>query len=657
MDNAAALWPDKPYALKKTSAGYLAASFAEVRGEARAFAAWLVGQGFAPGDRAALLGEGCPEWIKAEFGVFYAGLVSVPLSPKLTPDELAFRFEHSRARLFLTTRAQLEKAAAAAARRQGEAPVFVLLDEEDAPDREEERPPASGGARPSVPREARPLAPPSSLVSLAAAVAAGRTALDDPSGRAAARLSELDASRRETDLAVISYTSGTMGNPKGVMLSHLNFWTNSRDLSQSFNISPKDRVLLFLPIDHAFIHTTAIFTALWGGVALYFADARGGGMAMLKNIPLNIRECQPTILFTVPAFSASLMKRIAAGVRQRGPAAAGLFGAGIAAAEKWMRPERGQAALADRIKAALPYFFAKIFLFGVVRKKAVGAALRFCISGSSRLEPRQQKFFAALGIPLLPGYGLTEAGPVVSANTLSRYKFGTVGPPLPSVRLSVLDAAGKSLPQGRLGEVAVSGDSVMAGYYRNPEASEAALRDGWLKTGDLGFMDSEGFLSVVGRESALLVSDSGNKYSPETIEEAVMSSARFFQQVVVWCLYKKYPCALVALDMAETGEFVRENGTSGAEELCRALREDFYRFKAGPGREAIQPAWVPVTFQIVGEGFGEKDGTLNSTMKLVRRRIETEHRELIDYSYTKEGAAVVNPRNIAVLRRLFDLRV
>lgn len=639
VDAAASTWPEAPYALRKTDEGFVASSFSEVRAAAKAFAAWLLQAGFAPGDKLAIIGEGSPAWLEGEFGSFYAGLVSVPLSIKLTPDEIRFRIEHSEAKIVLTTHNQLETIARLIAERKDLPVTLVYLDEDFAWAKAKA---AEAGFAAT------------SLVAFPEALNKGKAALAEPSGGLAARLAAISADVEENTVATISYTSGTMGNPKGIMLTHLNFWTNSHDLSLRF-ATPRFRTLLILPVDHSFIHTSAVFTALWSGVALYFVDARAGGIAMLKNIPLNIQECQPTFLFTVPALTLNFMKKIQAGVEQKGPVAARLFNAGMEAAAKWMGDGFHKAPLADKISSFLPYFLAKTILFGPIKKKALGGSIVFCISGGSKLDPKQQKFFTALGVPLLPGYGLTEAGPVVSASVIGRYKFGTVGILMPSTRCAILDEEGKELPTGETGEIAVAGDSVMKGYYRNPEATAAAFKDGYLLTGDLGFMDEDGFLNVVGRKRALLISESGDKCSPETIEDAVMASTNVVEQSMAWCLYSKHPCALVTLDIAKTKALIAERRIGTAEELCKTLQDEFFRFKTGAGPKRIQAKWVPITFQIVNGQFSEQDGTINSTMKLVRRKVEERYKELIDYSYTSEGATTVNPRNIATLKELFQL--
>ncbi|HWP68629.1 MAG TPA: AMP-binding protein, partial [Rectinemataceae bacterium] len=258
-----------------------------------------------------------------------------------------------------------------------------------------------------------------------------------------------------------------------------------------------------------------------------------------------------------------------------------------------------------------------------------------------------------LGVPIYQGYGLTEAAPIISANVPKRHKFGSSGILAPSLKCTIMLPDGREAPRGTTGEIVIIGENVMKGYYKNPEATAQALHDGKLWTGDLGYMDKDNFLVVVGREKALLIAEDGEKYSPEEIEEAIITSTDLIDQVMVWCDHKKYSCALVTLDTAKVERFVKEKGIKGAEELCDALQNEFYAFKSDPKAKKVQNVWVPATFQILPSALSEKDGTVNSTMKIVRFKVSQVHKDLLEYSYTKEGSTTVNPKNIATLKTLF----
>ena len=224
-------------------------------------------------------------------------------------------------------------------------------------------------------------------------------------------------------------------------------------------------------------------------------------------------------------------------------------------------------------------------------------------------------------MPVYQGYGLTEAAPIISSNSPHRHKYGTSGTLCPSIECRLLREDGSEAAGGENAEIVIRGGNVMKGYYRNPEASAAALRGGWLHTGDLAHWDEDGFLVVVGREKALLIAEDGEKYSPEEIEEAVASSTDLIDQMMAWCEQRRYVAALVTLDLAKVGRLVEAEGIADAGSLLERLKDEFARFRDDPKAKKVQAAWLPAVFQIVPRPFGDEDGTVNSTMKIVRHRI------------------------------------
>ena len=236
LDEAVSKWPTAPYALRKTDAGYVAVSFAEARERAREFAAWLLSAGFRRGDAAAIIAEGSPQWIMGEFGLLMAGCVSVPLSIKLLGEEIPFRLNHSEAKAIFTTKNQLKKVLGCFGRVENKAIRVVYLD--DDPD-----------AARAVAAEAGIAA--DRLIGFDEARAAGRAAMASVS----AALDRSIEAAAEDDTVTICYTSGTTGNPKGIMLTHLNYWTNCHDAIEAVPIPPGWRTLVILPVDHSFAHT------------------------------------------------------------------------------------------------------------------------------------------------------------------------------------------------------------------------------------------------------------------------------------------------------------------------------------------------------------------------------------------------------------------
>jgi long-chain acyl-CoA synthetase len=641
MDEAASKWGALPYALKKSDSGWVATSFAEARDRSREFAAWLVSSGFEKGDRLAVLGEGSPEWIVGECGILRAGCASVPLSIKLLESEIPFRLEHSEAKAILTTKNQLEKVLGALAAIGGRKVLLVYLDEDSGSAREAAAKRGIGEDR---------------VVGFAEALAAGRAALSQRGAAVGKRLDEAAAGVEEDDTATICYTSGTTGNPKGIMLTHLNYWTNCHDGVELFKMPAGFKTLVILPVDHSFAHTAGLYIALLIGMSLYFVDSRGGGIATLRNIPVNLKESGPTFLMTVPALSGNFMKKIVSGIEEKGGLIERIFKSGIDAGIAWNGDGFNRPPLGARIRAFFPYMLAKALIFNKVKRMIFGDRILYCVGGGALLDVKQQEFFAAFGVPIYQGYGLTEAAPIISSNSPIKHKFGTSGITCSSIEVKLVKEDGSLAAVGENAEIVIKGGSVMKGYFKNPEASSAALRDGWLYTGDLAHWDEDGFLVVVGREKALLIAEDGEKYSPEEIEEAVTFSTDLIDQIMVWCEQKKYATALVTLDSSKVERLVKAEGILDADSLLKRLAVDFNRYKDDPKAKKVQAAWAPAVFQIVGEAFSDKDGTVNSTMKIVRHRIASLHKDLIDYSYTSEGSKTMNERNLEVLRSAFKLR-
>ncbi len=640
LAHAVESYPDDPYALRKSDSGYVATSYRQVAEAARQVGAWLVARGFAKGDRAAIIAEGSPEWIIGELGLVSAGCVSVPLSIKLLEEAIPFHVAHSGSRAVLTTRNQLEKVLGALARVEGHDLIVIYLDE----DFDE-----------ALAAAARAGFEASRLFSFAAIRREGAALLADPASGVGELLREREEGADEGDTVTVSYTSGTTGNPKGIQLTHLNYWTNCHDAIEVFKIPRGWRTLLVLPIDHSFAHTCGLYASLLISWQLWFVDSRGGGIATLRNIPLNLLDARPHILLTVPALSGNFMKKIIQGVEEKGAFVEKLFKLGIKAGIALNGDGFRRPSLAVRAANFLPWWLAKVLVFGAVKQKVFGDSIRYCVGGGACLDVKQQEFFAALGVPIYQGYGLTEAAPVICTNSPDRHKFGSSGFVFPSVDCAIVDGEGTSLPVGEVGEIVVRGDNVMKGYLANPEATGAALVEGWLHTGDRGRLDADGFLTVVGREKALLVGADGEKYSPEEIEEAVTFSTDLIDQIMAWCDEQKYVSVFVTLDEARVRKLIAAEGIASAEALLARLREEFFRFKADPKGRKIQGAWIPAGFHIMAEAWSDRDGTVNSTMKIVRHRIVEVHRDRVDYACTPEGSRTENPRNVAVLRQLFSL--
>lgn len=628
LETAVQNFGDEPYCWRKTDAGWTPAGFRTVRDNALLVAKGLRERGIKPDRTVAIVAEGSPEWVTFEFGVLANKCASVPLSIKLLPEELPFRINHAECSAIGVSYNQLKKVASVYAQFE-RAPLIILLEDTDA-----------------AVEEARKLLPGAPFASLRALLEEGRNA----GPQAEREQAEALAAIGEGTTATISYTSGTTGNPKGIMLTHLNYWSNCTDSIAYFRIPRGYSTLVILPCDHSFAHTVGLYAALIQGIQLYFVDARGGGMAILRNIPSNIVETNPVFMLTVPSLSGNFMKNIITGVESKGAFATKIFRAGLSAGIKRNGDGYNRPGLPVQLATFFPWFIAEKLVFSKVRKM-FGSRIKFFVGGGALLDRGQQEFFLALGLPVFQGYGLTEAAPVISTNTPHLYKLGTSGRVIPNLHCRITKADGTEAARGELGEICVRGDNVMAGYLKNDGASAAALRDGWLYSGDLGYIDEDGFLMVTGREKALLIAPDGEKYSPETIEETISTTADLVGQVVAYNEHRKYTVAVCSLDEARVRDLIKRGEASSPEDLLRRVGESFYSYKDRGLRFPAQ--WTPSTFIIVPEPFTEANRMVNSTMKIVRHTVIETYAADIEYLYTDEGRDLHNPRNLERVRKYF----
>ena len=279
--------------------------------------------------------------------------------------------------------------------------------------------------------------------------------------------------------------------------------------------------------------------------------------------------------------------------------------------------------------------------------------MQFCVGGGALLDIKQQKFFYALGVPVYQGYGLTEATPIISANAVHTHKLGTSGPVLPGITCKIVDPDRKELPKGQKGEIAILGDNVMAGYYKNEKASKEVLDNGWLYTGDMGYIEEDDFLMVVGREKALLISEDGEKYSPEEIEEAIVNCSDLINQVMIYNDHKKFTTAIVTLDIPNVKKFVKDRHIADEEVLMKEIKKSFYQFKYEKDYANKFPEkWIPAVFRIVSEPFTEENKMINSTLKMVRYKIIETYQRYINEMYENGRSTTVCPKNEETIKNL-----
>jgi long-chain acyl-CoA synthetase len=452
------------------------------------------------------------------------------------------------------------------------------------------------------------------------------------------------------DPATITYTSGTTADPKGVILTHRNYTANVEQSLTLMDIPSTYRTLIILPLDHCFAHVVGFYIFMTRGASVATVQTGKIPMETLKNIPVNIQEIKPNVLLSVPALAKNFRKSIETCVRAKGTFATKLFNWGLKVSYVYNGDgfHKGKG-LRCFLWPLLPLF--DKLLFSKVRL-AMGGKLEFMVGGGALLDKEMQDFYYAIGMPMYQGYGLSEATPVISSNTPNKHKFGTSGVIVKPLELLIKDTDGRILPQGEQGEIVVRGENVMAGYWKNEAASQEALRDGYLYTGDLGYVDNDGLLVVLGRFKSLLIASDGEKYSPEGIEETLNASP-YIAQIILYNNQSPYTTALIVPNKENLKK--KLSNEVWGEETCAkkavALIKDAIDQYRGHGHHAgaFPERWLPSSFALLPEAFTEQNGMVNSTMKIVRGKVEKHYAQRIEHLYTSEGKNIYNDLNISAL--------
>ncbi len=635
LKKAAAKYKDSPYLTEKTNEGWKSKTFAQVQESTDILAAGLLTFSFQKNDKFAILAEGRTSWVEMEFSVLKIGGISVPLSIKLLPEEVLFRLNHSESKAIILSKNTIDKIFPIWNKIETKNFKIIYLDD----DIENLK---SLFQKNNIEFE-------KNVILFSNLFETGKLNLE----KLSQQLILIESQITENGIVTISYTSGTTGNPKGIMLSHLNYFSNSNDALTSFRLPEFYKLLIILPIDHSFAHTVGTYIALLHATQIYFVDARGGNLNMLKNIPANLREISPDFLLTVPAITGSFMKKIVDTIDDKGGFVKWLFHSGMKSGMKINNDGFRKADFLTKLIHFPIYKFANALIFKKVRK-IFGENLKFCVGGGALLDIKQQRFFYTLGVPVLQGYGLTEASPIISANAPYLHKLGTSGPVLQNIECKILKSDGKEAKINEKGEIAIRSNSVMKGYFRNQKATDEVLKEGFLYTGDMGFYDNDNFLVVTGREKALLISQDGEKYSPEEIEEAITNSSNLILQTMIYNDHKKFTTALITLNLTKISALIKKNEMQNAEMLLSEIKNSFYSFKNETEYQNVFPEkWIPTFFRILQEPFTEQNFMINSTMKMVRYKIVENYKNVIEEMYNENARNLTNSQNIEVLKKLF----
>ena len=618
-------YPNNPMLWEKKTDKFESTSYSESLELIKTYAAGFLSLGFKKGDRVALLSEGRNDWIFAELGLLYLGIIDVPLSIKLEATEVQFRIVHSGARAIIVSKRQADKVEAV---RENcpELEKVIYIDEKD-----------NCGEKDLIWSKIYELGLEYNKTNPNAVDDAKQQVVGD-------------------DYANITYTSGTTADPKGVVLSHRNYTANVEQALTLMTVPDTYRTLLILPLDHCFAHVAGMYSFIANGASMATIQMGNTPLQTLKNIPINIKEIKPNLLLSVPALAKNFKKNIEGGIAAKGKFTESLFKLALNTAYAYNKEgfNKGTGL------SVLLYPFVKLFdkiLFSKVRD-FFGGELDFFVGGGALLDIELQRFFYAIGIPMMQGYGLSEATPVISSNSLKKHKLGSSGYLVQPLDLKILDDEGNDLPIGGKGEIVIRGENVMKGYWRNEKATNDCIKDGWLHTGDLGYLDTDGFLYVLGRFKSLLISHDGEKYSPESIEEMLVAKSPFIEQVMLHNDQNPYTIGLIVPNKELIKKHVEEKGLTacsdeGKDEMLKLIQEEINHYKKdGKHSGEFPERWLPAAIGVLDEAFSEQNKFINSTMKMVRGKITEYYRERIDYLYTPEAKTITNRVNIEAVDKL-----
>ncbi len=556
----------------------------------RAIALGLRELGLARGDRVAILSHTRLEWALADWGIVMAGLVSVPVYPVLPADQVRYLLEDSGAKaIFVADDEQLDKVIEEW-NRLPELKHAIAFERTTGPARSE-------------------------VTSLEDLEARGRAAPPElaESYESYARGTPPDA------LATLIYTSGTTGDPKGVMLTHANFHSNAVLTTLVFPLGEDDRVLALLPLAHVFERTVGHYIMWLKGVTVAYAEST-------LTVGRDLAEVAPTMMAAVPRVFEKVLERAESAAREAGGAKAGLFEWARQVGELRARRElegeplslvlRLQAAIADRL------------VFSKIRDKT-GGRIRYFASGGAPLPPAVGLFFFAAGLPIIEGYGLTETSPVLTFNPIDALRLGTVGKPIPGTEIRIAQD----------GEILARGPQIMKGYYRRPDATREVLGDdGWLRTGDVGEIDADGYLKITDRKKDLIITAYGKNLAPQPIEAEIKRDPLVAEAVMLGDK-RKFPIVLVVPDFAAlraqtAGDEARSEAALVADPGARDMVKRAVEARCAGFAHYERPRDV-----LLVEGpFTIEGGELTPTLKVKRRVVADRYAAEIDALYARAEA-------------------
>ena len=582
FEKQSSMLQDQPYLWRKIDDKYSSLSWKEVRSSVERFSTALKNLGILEGDRVVIVSENRPEWQIADLSIMTIGAISVPAYTTSTTNDYEYIIKHSGARCIIVSNHDLANKVLPAVLNSHMCQTVIKINDDN-----------------------KNYDVPITVFSW--------NALINENNNSVLQLTESIKNHKRTDTACIIYTSGTGGNPKGVMLSHgamLANCTGCKYLLEDIVSSLKEiRFLSWLPLSHSYEHTIT-FYMIGIGAQIYYAEG-------IEKLLVNMAEARPHFMTAVPRFYDSLHARISQGLKKQSKVSQFFFKETLRLGKKTYFNERLS-------------FFEKKFnglLNKIVRKKVnkrFGGSLKALVSGGAALNFEVGLYLSALGLPLLQGYGQTETAPVVSANPPNKIKLDTVGPVFKGTKVKIAED----------GEILVSGENVMNGYWNDPKATSSTLINGWIHTGDIGELDEEGYLKITDRKKDIIVNAGGDNISPSRVEEKLNIEPEIAQSMM-YGDFKNYLVAILVPDRDYTQEWAKDHHK---EFNIKKLNQDsdfIKMIKTTTERVNKKLSQIEQVrkFLLIDEEFTVENNMMTPTLKVRRFKVKEKYQNQLEALY------------------------
>ena len=577
---------ERPVLKHKVSDKWTDIKYDEVYNNTETFALGLASLGVKRGDKVAIIAENRPEWVYSDMAILSLCAVDVPLYPISTSETIEFILNNSESvGIVVSNKFHLNKILKVRNNCRHLKFIVVMNPEDKGSEKE--------------------------VFNFQDIQSKGMAFKSDHPNY----FEETAKMCQENELCTIIYTSGTTGEPKGVMLTHKNIVSNVKAAHEIFDIGETDVFLSFLPLCHIFERMAGYYTAFSCGGTIAYAES-------IEKIASNMEDIKPTIMTAVPRLFERMYSKIKRNVENQPEKKQKIFNWAIEIGKEYHVAKKSGQPIP--IFLSLKHKLADKLVFGKLREKT-GGKLRFFISGGAALARELGQFFEAAGMLIIEGYGLTESSPVIAANRVNDYKFGTVGKTMPGVEIKI----------AKDGEILAYGPNIMQGYYRNKKETEETVKDGWLYTGDIGVFDAEGFLIITDRKKHLFKTSGGKYIAPTPIENMFLAS-KYIDQFILIGDRRMFLSALIVPDYEALKEYADANRIQyktveelvDMKQIYELLDKELDQFqKKLANFERVRK------FAILDKPFTIETGELTPSLKVKRKVIEERYKDLIEDMY------------------------